>query len=203
MGQIYQQHHFADADSNLFCIDVHDENKDTWQSEIKEGWHVIPNSLAQRPSPYHVLENYNKWVISDVDMKQQLEDFISTSKSTIDLRAAEIYQSKNQFMSEYEQREKEVTLARDRGKNENGEYPELTAEDYRFIKHFQVASGMTFTQSVDLIRQQTTQLRGALEQLSALRMSKNLLNDVNTLEQAQAIASDILGKIKQIKEALA
>lgn len=44
--QIIDQKFFKDADDNIFCLDIMPMNKDSWESEIKDGWTEISKNDA-------------------------------------------------------------------------------------------------------------------------------------------------------------
>lgn len=43
---VINQKFFKDADNNIFCIDIMPMNKDSWESEIKDGWTEISEDDA-------------------------------------------------------------------------------------------------------------------------------------------------------------
>ncbi|MDW7790082.1 tail fiber assembly protein [Morganella morganii] len=43
---VINQKFFKDADNNIFCIDIMPMNRDSWESEIKDGWTEISEDDA-------------------------------------------------------------------------------------------------------------------------------------------------------------
>lgn len=53
---VIDQKFFKDTDNNIFCIDIMPMNKDSWKSEIKDGWTEIGKEEAMgiaNPPPTH------------------------------------------------------------------------------------------------------------------------------------------------------
>lgn len=41
------QKHYKDSKNNVFCIDIDENNKDTWERDVKEGWKEISKEEAE------------------------------------------------------------------------------------------------------------------------------------------------------------
>lgn len=41
------QKHYKDSKNNVFCIDIDENNKDTWEQDIKKGWKEISKEEAE------------------------------------------------------------------------------------------------------------------------------------------------------------
>ncbi|MEM8074242.1 tail fiber assembly protein [Morganella morganii subsp. sibonii] len=41
------QKHYKDSKNNVFCIDIDENNKDTWDLDIKKGWKEISKEEAE------------------------------------------------------------------------------------------------------------------------------------------------------------
>ncbi|MEM8239853.1 tail fiber assembly protein [Morganella morganii subsp. sibonii] len=41
------QKHYKDSKNNVFCIDIDENNKDTWDLDIKKGWREISKEEAE------------------------------------------------------------------------------------------------------------------------------------------------------------
>lgn len=41
------QKHYKDSKNNVFCIDIDESNKDTWEQDVKKGWEEISKQEAE------------------------------------------------------------------------------------------------------------------------------------------------------------
>lgn len=78
--QIIDQKFFKDADDNVFCLDIMPMNKDSWDSEIKDGWTEISKddamSIANPPPTKEQLvemaEAEKQYLITEVNTETQM-----------------------------------------------------------------------------------------------------------------------------------
>ena len=78
--QIIDQIFFKDADDNIFCLDIMPMNKDSWESEIKDGWTEISKndamSIANPPPTKEQLiemaEAEKQYLITEVNTETQM-----------------------------------------------------------------------------------------------------------------------------------
>lgn len=78
--QIIDQKFFKDADDNIFCLDIMPMNKDSWDSEIKDGWTEISKddamSIANPPPTKEQLvemaEAEKQYLITEVNTETQM-----------------------------------------------------------------------------------------------------------------------------------
>lgn len=62
------QKHYKDSKNNVFCIDIDENNKDTWERDIKKGWKEISKEEAEliaNPPPT------KEQLISDAELRKQ------------------------------------------------------------------------------------------------------------------------------------
>ncbi|MGJ7072752.1 tail fiber assembly protein [Morganella morganii] len=65
---VINQKFFKDADNNIFCIDIMPMNRDSWESEIKDGWTEISKNDAMsivNPLPIH------EQLVADAEIQKQ------------------------------------------------------------------------------------------------------------------------------------
>jgi hypothetical protein len=111
----------------------------------------------------------------------------------IDDAVAAIYSRFTRFAQEYETRETQAKAFKDAGYA--GTVP-------RQVQAFATPAGKTATQAADLIISQAAQLRGALDDLGALRMRKYEVIGAATDAAASAALSEILAAVAVIDAAL-
>jgi hypothetical protein len=111
----------------------------------------------------------------------------------IDDAVAAVYSRFTRFAQEYETRETQAKAFKDAGYA--GAVP-------RQVQAFATPAGKTATQAADLIIAQATQLRGALDDLGALRMRKYEVLGAATDAAARTALSEILAAVAAIDAAL-
>jgi len=112
----------------------------------------------------------------------------------IDAAVAAVYAKPMTFSKEYEQREVQAKAFKDAAYS--GSVPPRVAG-------FATPANMTPQDAADLILQQATQMRWALDQLSDLRMQKYAVTRAATDAEAQAVFDSAMASIAQIGASLA
>ncbi|EPJ0731116.1 tail fiber assembly protein [Morganella morganii] len=77
---IIEQKHFKDSDNNIYCIDIMPMNKDTWESEIQEGWTAVSRDEADKianppPTKQQLIEQaeaQKQYLIAEVNAETQM-----------------------------------------------------------------------------------------------------------------------------------
>ena len=108
-----------------------------------------------------------------IPLETQISEAKIAAKLSIDNLAATCYERYTRFQLEYEKRENQAQLYKDN--NYIGEIPEQ-------ILAFSEPSGITPEQATDIILQQSTILRTALNNIAVLRMKKFEIDKLTTLE---------------------
>lgn len=112
---------------------------------------------------------------------------------TIDDTVASIYGRFDRFSGEYLEREAQAKAFKDGG---------YIGEAGIWVRQFAIPAGKTDREAADLIIAQAAQLRGAREQLAALRMRKYEIMAASTKKIAQQKSDDIMTGIGAVVAAL-
>jgi len=128
----------------------------------------------------------------DEDIARQAAQVLIEKKALMvkidDAVAARIERS-TRFSMEYEQREAAAEAFKNNAyKGDPGEW----------VTRFATNAGMNNTAAADLILQQANGLRAALKELGSLRMDKYLVQQAESLAEAQALAQDTLNKVQAV-----
>lgn len=144
-------------------------------------------NIPTAPTSYHVWDsNTKKWEYSEELRKQELRDWITTSKVDIDNTAEGVYQRFTRFSDEYKERETQALRYKESGYK--GEPPEQ-------VRAFSVPAKLTGKDAADIILANAKKLRVGLSAIASLRMRKFELDSLLTVDEVSTRRDEIKAAI--------
>jgi hypothetical protein len=122
-----------------------------------------------------------------------LADVKADLKADVDAQIASIYEKFQRFQMEYTNREVAAQAFKDAG---------YTGDPTVWVSRFADNKGIPYQQAADIILAQASQLRGALQQLGALRMDKYLIDATVDTPSAQQEHDNIISQVNLIASQL-
>lgn len=171
-------------------------NKQTQEPKEFDDKSLVTDDYTMKspPSPYHTLsDQLDDWDLTPAGAVQQRADVLKASKAAIDNKAASITSHWTRFSEEHAIREAQALAFKE---------ADYQGECGAYVTMFSQRANLTPAQAIDLILQQAEGLRTLKEHLANERMRKYELDACDTIEDIQALTTEIITNLTKIGDGI-